>query len=116
MAEEGRTLEVKHSGRKIFLENMNKKIVDENDLDINKEAHYNYACFEILDAKTIYYYPFNDVKYLSYNVDLPEITEESAVIPFNYGEETINEMLSTRMWKIWGQDDKGILEFIKHGK
>lgn len=109
MSDNKKVVEVKIEKNRIIIEQMNKKIVDTFNFVIGtRDEHYNYACFEILDKKRIRYFPFNRRKFLSYDEKLPPITEKSCVLSVEHGMKVLNDLLSSRLWKVWDQDDEGI--------
>lgn len=109
MSEEKKVVEIKLEKNRIIIEQMNKKIVDNFNFVIGtRDEHYNYACFEVLDQNRIRYYPFNRKKFLSYDEKLPPITIKSCVLSVEDGMKILNDLLSSRLWKIWGQDDESV--------
>lgn len=104
-----KVVEIKIEKNRIIIEQVNKKIVDTFNFVIGtRNEHYNYACFEILDQTKIRYFPFNRRKFLSYEEKLPAITEKSCILSVDHGMKILNDLLSSRLWKVWGQDDEGI--------
>jgi len=102
-------VEIKLEKNRIIIEQMNKKIVDVFNFIVGtRDEHYNYACFHVLNKEFIRYFPFNNKKYLNYDIELPPITMKSCVMTIDQGMDALNKLLLSRMWKPWGQDEKYI--------
>ena len=115
MSEE-KFVKIELKGGRIIIEQVAKKQVNSfNFINGTREQHYNYACFELIDNKKMRYFPFNKEKYLSYEEKLPPITERSCVIPTQNAMQALNQMLASRMWMIWGQDEEYIERELSNG-
>ena len=114
MIEEEKVVEIKLEKNRIIIEQMNKKMVDAfNFIMGTRDEHYNFACFEVVDKDNIRYFPFNNLKYLDYNEKLPVITSKSCVMPMKNGMDALNQLLSSRLWRPWGQDEDYIEKELK---
>ena len=107
MSEE-KVVEVKLEKNRIILEQVNKQTVNAYNFSEGNVEFYNYACFQILSKDRIRYFPFNKTKYLDYEIELPPITNKSAILKTEDAMDYLNKMLGSRMWMVWGQDEKRI--------
>jgi len=111
---EEKVVEIKVEKNRLIIEQNNKKTVDVFNFIVGtRDEHYNFACFEIIDKKNIRYFPFNNVKYLSYKEELPAITSKSCVLPTKVGMDSLNKLLGSGLWRPWGQDDDYIEKELK---
>lgn len=102
-------VKIDNENNRIIIEQMNKKIVDAFNFIVGtRDEHYNFACFQVLDKDNIRYFPFNNKKYLNYDISLPPITTKSCVLPTNDAINALNQLLGSKLWKPWGQDEEYI--------
>ena len=108
MSEKEKVVEIKLDKKRIIIEQVNKQIVNVYNFAEDNVEFYNYACFEILSKDRMRYFPFNKTKYLDYEIELPPITNKSAILKTEDAMDYLNQMLTSRLWMIWGQDEEYI--------